>query len=1042
MAAPDTIQPLVDRYTYHRDAYLRGQEKYNETQLRQDFIDPLFHALGWDVNNNKGFSEAYREVLLEEPVRIRGTTYFFDYTFRIGGVRKFIVETKKPSVRIKDDAESALQLRRYAWNAKLPLSILTNFEEFAIYDCTVKPENGDSAAKGRIEYFLYNEIPAKWEYLVSVFSQDSILKGSFDKYAESTKGKKGTATVDDDILTEIESWRDALAKNIALRNPSLSVDELNTVVQRTIDRIIFLRICEDRGIEEYTTLHKLREGDNVYSRLCEIFRQADAKYNSGIFHFEKEYEGDEMPDTLSLSLVIDDKVLKEIIKRLYYPETPYLFSVIPPAILGHVYEQFLGKVIRLTDGHQAKVEYKPEVKKAGGVFYTPQYIVEYIVAHTVGELVKDKTPRDVAKLRILDPACGSGSFLIGAYHFLLTWHRDWYIEHLVPVFKEKASVTDPAVLALLPEPAPRSKKKMTQVDLPIYKAGTSGDATRTRSDWRLTTAEKKRILLNNIYGVDIDNQAVEVTKLSLLLKVLEEENEENIDKQLKLFAERALPSLQDNIKCGNSLIGWDVMTPEMPADEIKRINPFDWDTEFADIMKAGGFDAVIGNPPYVRQEGLKEQKKYFETHYTVYQGTADLYAYFFEKGISLLRSKGLFSFIVANKWMRANYGKPLRKYLLTKQIEEIIDFGDLPVFKNAIAYPCIIRVSNEKTEREFCNVKVNALDFPSLDEYVGGNWHPIDPKTLTDDGWTLGVKGIEDLLRKLQSVGFSLEKYTNGQMYRGVVTGCNEAFVIDEKIKNRLIEQDPRSGDVIKPFITGRDVKRYGSLKCEKYLIYIPWHFPIHTDSSITGASKKAESEFKSQYPAIYDHLSSYKDKLISRNTDETEIRYEWYALQRFGSNYYTEFDKPKIVIPAIVKSASYTFDDKNFYSSDKTSIIPKNDLYLLGLLNSTVLDFVMHSISSTKQGGYYEYKPMYVSKLPIRTINPSDPADVARHDRMVTLVTQMLDLNKKVQDARLEQEKTQLSRQIEATDAAIDKLVYELYGLTEEEIEIVEKKN
>ncbi|HNX18311.1 MAG TPA: N-6 DNA methylase, partial [Methanoregula sp.] len=598
MTAPEAIQKLVEKYTFHRDAYHRGQEKYNETQLREDFTDPFFRALGWDVNNNKGFSEAYREVLHEEPIRIRGKTQFFDYTFRIGGVRKFIVETKKPSVNIKDDADAALQLRWYAWNAKLPLSILTDFEEFAVYDCTRKPQTSDSAAVARIEYFTYNEYPERWDWLLSIFSQDAILKGSFDKYAESTKGKKGTANVDDDILTEIESWRDELARNIALRNTGLSVEELNSVVQRTIDRIIFLRICEDRGIEEYPTLYKLLEGDRTYARLCDLFRQADEKYNSGLFHFQQEQDTDELPDTLSLSVIIDDKVLKGIIKRLYYPESPYLFSVIPPAILGHVYEQFLGKVIRLTDSHQAKVEYKPEVKKAGGVFYTPQYIVEYIVKHTVGELVKGKTPRDVAKLRILDPACGSGSFLIGAYQFLLDWHRDWYIEHLVPVFKEKNSATDPAVLALLPEPAPRGKKKLSQVDLPVYKAGVSGDATRTRSDWRLTTAEKKRILLNNIYGVDIDHQAVEVTKLSLLLKVLEEENEENIDKQLKLFAERALPSLHDNIKCGNSLIGWDIMTPAMPANEIKRINPFDWDTEFADIMKAGGFDAVIGNPPY------------------------------------------------------------------------------------------------------------------------------------------------------------------------------------------------------------------------------------------------------------------------------------------------------------------------------------------------------------------------------------------------------------------------------------------------------------
>jgi hypothetical protein len=234
-------------------------------------------------------------------------------------------------------------------------------------------------------------------------------------------------------------------------------------------------------------------------------------------------------------------------------------------------------------------------------------------------------------------------------------------------------------------------------------------------------------------------------------------------------------------------------------------------------------------------------------------------------------------------------------------------------------------------------------------------------------------------------------------------------------------------------------VKRYGPLKCEKYLIYIPWHFPLHTDSSITGASKKAENEFKIKYPAIFQHLNSFKDKLISRNTDETEIRYEWYALQRFGSNYYTEFDKPKIIIPAIVKSASYTYDEKKFYSSDKTSIIPKNDLYLLGLLNSKVLDFIIHAISSTKQGGYYEYKPMYVSKLPIRTINFSDPVDKAYHDQMLALVTQMLDLNKRLQEANLEHEKTLLQRQIEATEVTINKLVYELYGLTNEEVKIVE---
>ncbi|MCK9630365.1 MAG: Eco57I restriction-modification methylase domain-containing protein [Methanoregula sp.] len=1029
MAVPDSIQPLVERYTYHRDAYLRGQEKYNESQLRQDFTDPFFHALGWDVNNNKGHSEAYREVLHEEPVRIRGVTKFFDYTFRIGGSRKFIVETKKPSVRIKDDADAALQLRRYAWNAKLPLSILTNFEEWAIYDCTIKPENGDNAAKGRIEYFTFKEISEKWEYLVSIFSQDSILKGSFDKYADSQKGKKGTATVDDDILSEIESWRDALAKNIALRNDKLSVGELNMVVQRTIDRLLFLRICEDRGIEEYTTLHKLLEGEQVYARLCEIFRLADAKYNSGLFHFEKEQESGEMPDTISLSVAIDDKVLKAIIRRLYYPETPYLFSVIPPAILGHVYEQFLGKVIRLTDGHQAKVEYKPEVKKAGGVFYTPQYIVEYIVKHTVGELTKDKTPRDVAKLRVLDPACGSGSFLIGAFQFLLDWHRDWYIANLVPVFIDRKSVTDPAVLALLPEAIPRGKKHLAQAGLPIYKAGTSGDTTRTRSDWRLTTAEKKRILLNNIFGVDIDTQAVEVTKLALLLKVLEEENEENIDKQIKLFAERALPSLHENIKCGNSLIGTDILTPEMSSEEVKRINPFDWDREFADVMKAGGFDAVIGNPPYVRQEGLKEQKKYFETHYAVYLATADLYAYFFEKGISLLRPKGLFSFIVANKWMRANYGKPLRRYLLTKHIEEIIDFGDLPVFETATTYPCIIRVCQEKPSNEFRASKVESLTFSSLDEYVKENWHPINSNILNDDGWTLGDEITECLIKKISTVGKTLNDYVSGKIFFGIKTGLNDAFLIDEKLKNKLINEDLKYQPLIKPFLVGKDIKRYQPIYARQYLILLPKGWT----NIQSGDIKNKWKWLKETYPAIANHLEPFTLQGENRS-DKGDY---WWELRT--CDYYPEFEKQKIFYPDIAPKGYFTIDESaSNYCANSCYFIGNNEKYLLGLLNSKLITFYYSKKSALLRGGYLRFFTQDIAKLPIRTINFADPSDKARHDRMVELVTKMLDLNKQVQDAKLEHEMTLLSRQVEATDAAIDALVYELYGLTEEEIKIV----
>jgi type I restriction-modification system DNA methylase subunit len=1053
MPAPDPILSLIERFEFHRQAYILG--KYNETQLRREFVDKFFSALGWDVDNNKGFSEKYKEVMHEEPVWVRGTTLFFDYTFRVGGARKFIVETKKPSVRIKDAAEAALQLRRYAWNQKLPLSILTNFEEFAIYDCRIKPENGDAASKARIEYFTFKEYPEKWDWLVSIIAPDSILRGSFDTYAETTKGKRGTASVDDDILAEIEEWRDALAKNIALRNPSLTVEELNSVVQRTIDRILFLRICEDRGIEEYETLHKLLEGEKVYERLSLLFRYADDKYNSGLFHFQQEPDWDESPDTLSLTVAMDDKVLKGIIKRLYFPDSQYEFSLIPPAILGHVYEQFLGKVIRLTEGHQAKVEYKPEVKKAGGVFYTPQYIVEYIVKHTVGELVKDKTPREVSKIRILDPACGSGSFLIGAYQYLLDWHRDWYIANLVPVFKDKNSVTDPVVQALLPEQAPKKKKSAASIDLPIYKPGNSKEvrlSERVRSDWKLTTAEKKRILLNNIFGVDIDQQAVEVTKLSLLLKVLEEENQETVSKQLTITAERALPSLDHNIKCGNSLIGWDILTPEMPTDEVKRINPFDWSKEFAPVMAAGGFDAVIGNPPYIRIQTMKEWaptevEVYKKKFLSASKGNYDIYVVFVEKGLSLLNKNGLLGYILPHKFFNAQYGEPLRSVIANgKHLKEIVHFGHQQVFENATTYTCLLFLGKKGYEEFHFNKVDDLTSWRSSQTAIVGI---ISSKNVSEKEWNFVVGNDSGLFKKLESERIKLKDVT-AKIFQGLVTGADPVFIVVNQEDGSFYSEatgkkHSLERDLLHPLCKGAlNIRRYCIDIITKSILF-PYKI---VENKATLLSTKELSE---NYPNTWEYFKQNRSLLEARENGKWKHE-QWYA---FGRNQnLTEMDREKILTPSIANGACFTFDSKDFFyfmgsgggGGGGYGIILKPEekmsyLYLLGLLNSALSTFYLKKTSSTFRGGYIALNRQYIEQLPIRTINFADPLDKARHDRMVALVTQMLDLNKKLQEARLEQERTMLSRQIAATDAAIDKLVYDLYGLTEDEIRIVEGK-
>jgi len=892
MPAHARILELTDRFDYNLESYKKGH--YNETQVRLEYINPLMEELGWDITNKQGYSEAYKEVIHEDAVKVGGVTKAPDYCFRIGGTRKFFLEAKKPSVNIKEDTHPSYQLRRYAWSAKLPLSILTDFEEFAVYDCRVKPFKTDKASNARVMYLKFTDYKNKWDEIAGIFSHDAILKGSFDKYVESKRKKKGTAEVDTAFLEEIERWRELLARNIALRNPNLSQREVNFSVQRTIDRIIFLRICEDRGVENYGRLMALQNGERVYKRLFQIFREADARYNSGLFYFSAEKGRPNDVDALTPDLTVDDKVLKDILKNLYYPDSPYEFSVLPANILGQVYEQFLGKVIRLTPAHRAVIEFKPEVRKAGGVYYTPTYIVDYIVKETVGKLVEGKKPGPrggVSKLKILDPACGSGSFLLGAYQYLLDWHRDKYVKD------------DALKWAKGKNPC-------------LYQK--SGD------DWRLTTDERKRILLNNIYGVDIDHQAVEVTKLSLLLKVLEGEDEETIQRQLSLFQQRALPDLGNNIKCGNSLIGSDFYEGQLNLfddEEMYRINAFDWDDEFPDIMKNGGFDAVIGNPPYIRSISLKQSSPHEWEHYrSTYRSSSsrewDIYLIFVEKGMTFLKRDGRLGYILPNKFINSQVGESLRSILSEGNfLEKLIHFEAFQIFQGATTYTCLLFLNKSGKESAFIaryRGKVEKTEQRCLlPEEEPNLWQTskISLKILNMAPWEF----TSDLISKLNKwPGLA----TFGKVFQGTGTRADKVYMLKYLGKEKgmvrvhstqLEESFLIEPTFLKPALRGRSIGRYKAINDLRLIV--PYEITNEKAKLISKETLAANA------PKTYEYLERCKQRLDQRENGRFKGD-GWYQYGR-PQNLHRFDVSEKIVFPDVANRGVCFLDTNGFWLLD-----------------------------------------------------------------------------------------------------------------------------
>ncbi|MDI6764262.1 MAG: N-6 DNA methylase [Thermodesulfobacteriota bacterium] len=737
-----------------------------------------------------------------------------------------------------------------------------------------------------------------------------------------------------------------------------------------------------------------------------LFRRYDRDFDSELFD-EHSCE----------DLAIDFPVLKEIILETY---DPYLFDVIGVEVLGNIYEQYLGFVPRLTE-KRVKYEPKPEVRKAGGIFYTPEYIVDYIVTNTVGRFLAERKPKEIQTLRILDPACGSGSFLIRAYREL-----EVYYQRLKKEAWEKRQKT----LAKVYE-------DQTQF---------SFDEGSLKTRWELNVFDKRKIVLDHLFGVDLDEQAVEVSRLSLMLKMLEGEH--------GIIPGRAvLPTLDHNIKCGDSLISGDVLKLQsFFKEDWINTKPFDWDAHFRKIVKEeGGFDVIIGNPPYVRIQTLpKDQVTFFGKHFVSATGNYDIYTLFVERGLHLLKPGGILGFILPHKFFQAAYGQGLRKLIADKNaLMEVVNFRDNQIFEQASTYTCLLFLQKGK-DRAFKYSEVAKLEDPEKqlqiirghEEYEDDRMRvgKIPKKQVTEAPWSFSFGEEAALIEKIKNIAVPLKEVTE-RIFQGLKTSADGIYILDvierksktiRTFSKTLQKEVTLETELLQPLIKGGQMRRYLIEEPEKVLL-----FPYQDAKLIS------KRELQVLHPRCWEYLLSNRRYLEDREGGIMKGD-NWYA---YGRNQALDvIHLPKLITPDFASSASYCYDGGGAYyfsggAAGGYGILPKeaiNHKYLLAVLNSRLLDWLHHQGSTRFRGGYFSYESRFIKNLPIRIIDFNSPKEKRLHDDLVKLVDVMLGLRKREQKAE-GHELEQLKRQIEKTDREIDEKVYELYGVTEGEKRLIE---
>lgn len=953
------LKNLVDSFKKNIEYY--KSSKYNESSCRLNYIDNFFKVLGWDVSNDSNKSPQFREVLVEDYDKDTGRP---DYSMSLSGVTKFFIEAKKPSVDISNHLSSIFQARRYGWSAKHKIVVLTNFEWLLIYDTTIIPNSGDKQDVALINKFHYTEYIEKFDDIASLLSREFVYSGEFDKSFTEVEGQK--KQVDDIFIDQINEWRLKLGQYLI--DSGFTIKVINDLTQEFINQIVFLRICEDRNLPVYQKLiETVKNETKVKDELNKLFKQADKKYNSGLF------DGDYLIFDLNNQIIID------IIKTLYYPQSPYVFNLIESSLLGHIYEMFLVKHLIVSDNNVVELKEKKENENRS-VVTTPIEIVKYMAEKSLENLIDGKSPDEIKLLRIADIASGSGVFLVEVFEYLINYCTEWY--------------------------------KSNNKEYLIHMGG---------DNYKLPLVEKRNILEKCIYGIDIDPHAVEVSKFSLLLKLLEGENTPSVEGVTPI-----LPDLSSNIFTGNSLIDTDMINKYKAFTEISEIVPFDWTC----INEGKDFDLIIGNPPYVKTEDMKtllpsKEVNIYKKRYTTSYKQFDKYFMFIERAIEHLKHDGELAYIVPNKFAKNKAGVNLRELLASNAyVKEYVNFRSGQIFEKEekITYSSILFLRKCKNT-EFTYREVVDLNEWWVTKDDSSSEVKLNFSVLTSDPWVL----VADLEQAKQLS----DLYSNSIPLKDIATPFNGIQTSAESVKvgnckkeaaywffdSDIIEEDELTFKIrkfnheytiertilkkyFKPVGKERGNFSYDICTTNKWII-----FPYDSNGDLFPLDV-----MKQDYPNTLEYLESIYQVLepkqlngngrrdVQQATDDT-----WYRYGRHQS-FKNFFGTDKLIVGVMSKKPMFMRDKQSFViASGDTAGYPgikekPGSKYALefvqAYLTHPIIEEFFSIVGSDFDKGFYSRGKSVLDVIPVKKIDFENPFESNRHDTIVRKTREIYQIN------------------------------------------------